>query len=173
MVGAVVWLTSEILFFGTLFATWFSLRASASGSWPPEGAEVGRALPTIGTVLLVSSSVTVQLATRSLTDGQPAKARALLLGTLGLGAVFLTLQRLEWSEVDFAVDDHAFGTAFFALTGFHGLHVLAGLIALAVMVRRVARLGSASHKAVEVMSLYWHFVDVVWLALYASVYLAG
>ena len=173
VVGTVVWLSSEILFFGTLFGAWFTLRSSAEGPWPPEGVEHELLLPLVGTALLVTSSATVQLAVRRIGDGDGPASRRWLLVTLGLGAVFLVLQRFEWAAAGFGIDDHAYGTAFYALTGFHGLHVFGGLVALAVIARRVAVLGSEAHDAVEVVSLYWHFVDVVWLAVLASVHLAG
>ena len=168
VVGVVVWLTSEVLFFGALFGAWFSLRSANAGVWPPEGAEVERLLPTIGTVLLLSSSATVQLAARAARP-DPDLARRWLMATVALGTVFLGLQAREWATLPFSVDDHAYGTAFFALTGFHGLHVLGGLAAMSVL----ARHRPAHHDAVEVVSLYWHFVDGVWLVLFASVYLAG
>lgn len=168
VVGVVVWLTSEVLFFGALFGAWFSLRSANPGRWPPEGADLERLLPAIGTVLLVASSGTVQLAVRASRRDARA-ARDWLLATVALGAVFLALQAQEWASLPFSVDDHAYGTAFFALTGFHGLHVLLGVLAMVVFVRT----GPPSHDAVEVVSLYWHFVDLVWLALFATVYLAG
>lgn len=171
-VGAVVWITSELLFFGTLFGAWFSLRSSNAGSWPPEGIEVERGLPIVGTVLLLASSATMHAATRRIAAGRSAAARGWILATLGLGAVFLLLLAREWSTLDFGVDDHAYATGFFALTGFHGLHVLGGLLAMVALVHRL-HLGRDAHDAVEVVSYYWHFVDLVWLALFASVYLAA
>jgi len=163
----VVWLTSEVLFFGALFGTWFTLRSANADAWPPDGADVEVVLPAIGTALLLTSSATVQAAVHRTRAG--GSARPWLLATVALGAVFLALQAREWLELPFAVDDHAYGTAFYALTGFHGLHVLGGLVFLTVLARHRPR----SHDPVEVGSLYWHFVDVVWLALFASVYLAG
>ena len=172
LVGTVVWLTSEVLFFGALFGAWFSLRSSNPGSWPPEGIEVERVLPAVGTVLLVASSVTVQRAVHATARGDVTHARRSLTTTMGLGLVFLLLQAREWVQLPFSVDDHAFGSAFYALTGFHGLHVLGGLLAMAAMLSRVGQ-GRAAHAPVEVVSYYWHLVDVVWIALFASVYLSS
>jgi cytochrome c oxidase subunit 3 len=173
VVGAVVWISSELLFFGTLFGTWFSLRSSGAGPWPPEGVEVDVAAPAVGTVLLLTSSATVQLAAQRVAQHRLATARLLLLVTIALGTGFLALLAVEWSHLDFSVDDHAYGTAFYSLTGFHGLHVIGGLLAMGVMIRRVGRLGPVAHDSVEVVSVYWHAVDAVWLALFASVYLAA
>jgi cytochrome c oxidase subunit 3 len=172
LVGAVVWISSEILFFGTLFGSYFTLRATAGGPWPPEGAEVDRAIAALGTGLLVASSATVQVAARAAARSRPRDVNRWLLVTLALGAAFLALQVHEWTVLPFSVDDHAYGTIFYTLTGFHGLHVLAGLVAMGVLVWSSSQ-RTVRHEAIEVMSYYWHFVDVVWLALFATVYLAG
>jgi cytochrome c oxidase subunit 3 len=172
IVGAVVWISSELLFFGTLFGAYFTLRAQSDGPWPPEGAEVPRLAAALGTALLVTSSATVQLAARHAAAHRPAQMRRWLLATFALGAVFIAVQIREWTTLPFAVDDHSFGTIFYTLTGFHGLHVLGGLAALAVLTWRSTE-RPVRHDAIEVMSYYWHFVDVVWLALFSTVYLAG
>jgi cytochrome c oxidase subunit III len=172
LIGAVVWISSELLFFGTLFGSYFTLRAGRDGPWPPEGAEVSRLAAALGTVLLVTSSATVQLASRAAANHRTREVRRWLLTTFGLGAVFLLLQLREWTVLDFSASDHAYGTIFYTLTGFHGLHVLGGLTALLVLTWRTTH-GGLKHDAVEVISYYWHFVDVVWLALFATVYLAG
>src|SRR4051794_21752651 len=111
LVGAVVWITSELLFFGTLFGAWFSLRGSNAGHWPPAGIEVGRVLPALGTVVLVTSSVTMQLAARRAGDGRTGAVRRWLGITLALGAFFLVLLAREWSSLEFSIDDHAYATA--------------------------------------------------------------
>lgn len=172
LVGAVVWISSELLFFGTLFGSYFTLRATSDGPWPPEGAEVDRAIAALGTALLVSSSATMHLASRAATLGRAREVNRWLLTTFGLGAIFLALQVREWTVLPFAASDHSFGTIFYTLTGFHGLHVFAGLVAMLVLVWTSTQ-RAVRHEAIEVMSYYWHFVDVVWLALFATVYLAG
>jgi cytochrome c oxidase subunit 3 len=172
IVGAVVWISSELLFFGTLFGAYFTLRSQSDGPWPPEGAHPSRALAALSTALLVSSSATVQLAARAAAERRAREMRRWLLATFGLGAAFLAILIHEWTTLEFSARDHAYGTIFFTLTGFHGLHVLGGLTALLVIAWR-STVRAVRHDAVEVMSLYWHFVDVVWLALFATVYLAG
>ena len=172
IIGAVVWISSELLFFGSLFGSYFTLRARADGPWPPEGADVEVWAGAIGTVLLLASSMTVHFAATAARAGHADAMRRWLLATTALGAVFLLLLAREWAELSFSVDDHAFGTIFYTLTGFHGLHLLAGLVAMVVLIWRSA-VGVVREGAIEVMSYYWHFVDVVWIALFTSVYLAG
>jgi cytochrome c oxidase subunit 3 len=172
IVGAVVWITSELLFFGTLFGSYFTLRSQADGPWPPEGAEVSRAIAALGTALLVTSSATVQLAARAAAAHRTREVQRWLVVTVVLGAVFLGLQVREWTVLPFSAGDHPYGTIFYTMTGFHGLHVLGGLAAMLVLTWRSTQ-RQVRHDAIEVMSFYWHFVDVVWLALFATVYLAS
>lgn len=172
VIGAVVWISSELLFFGSLFGSYFTLRAHAEGPWPPEGADVEVWAGAIGTVLLLVSSVTVHFAVTAARAGHDDLTRRWLLATIALGAAFLLLLAQEWANLSFSVSDHAYGTMFYTLTGFHGLHLLAGLVAMVVLIWR-STAGAVREGAIEVMSYYWHFVDVVWIALFTSVYLAG
>jgi cytochrome c oxidase subunit 3 len=172
VIGAIVWISSELLFFGSLFGAYFTLRAGSDEPWPPEGAHVERWAGAIGTVLLVTSSVTVHRAAVAARAEQFDVVRRWLGVTTTLGALFLALLMWEWSELTFHVDDHAYGTMFYTLTGFHGLHVFAGLVAMMILIWRSFS-GAVKESAVEVVSYYWHFVDVVWIALFTSVYLAG
>ena len=172
-VGAVVWLSSELMFFGGLFGGYLTLRGSADGPWPPGGAALEVPLALALTAVLLVSSVTVHLGVSALRRGDVARFRAWFVTTAVLGAAFLAGQAYEWSELDFGVDDHAYGTAFFTITGFHGLHLFAGLLAIAVLVgRSLSRnFGADRLPTAEVTSYYWHFVDGIWIAVLVLLYL--
>ena len=174
-VGAVVWLSSELMFFGGLFGAFLTLRGSADGAWPPRGAELDVPLALVLTALLVVSSVTVHLGVSALRRDDVARFRAWFVVTVVLGAAFLVGQAYEWSRLGFGVADHAYGTSFFTITGFHGLHLFAGVLALAVMVVRSLSAGFDRRRlpAAEVTSYYWHFVDGVWIAVLVLLYLVA
>jgi len=171
-VGTVVWLASELMFFSGLFAAYFTLRATAE-EWPPHGVELDAVVSGIFTALLVLSSGTVQLAVRAL-GGDNRRGFRLWLGvTLVLAAAFVVNQGREWAEAGVRIDTHAYGSAFFVMTGFHGLHVVGGMLAMVLLLGRAAdrRFGPGDVPAVEVVSYYWHFVDVVWVGMWATLFL--
>jgi cytochrome c oxidase subunit 3 len=129
-------------------------------------------LPGLNTLFLVSSSVTMQLAVRSVRSGTRSRLLRWLGLTLLLGGIFIMIQGYEFTSNGFGLSDGTFGSTFYILTGFHGAHVLAGLALIAIVANR-ARLGLVSaehHTAIEGTSYYWHFVDVVWLFLFSSLY---
>ena len=171
-VGTVVWLASELMFFSGLFAAYFTLRALSSEEWPPHGVELEPVVAGGFTVALVASSGTIQLGVRALAQGDRRRFRLWVVLTLVLAAVFLSNQTREYAEASFSVSSHAYGSAFYLTTGFHGLHVLGGMLAMVVLVGRAANpsFGADETPAVEVVSYYWHFVDVVWIALFATIY---
>lgn len=172
LLGMILFVTSEVMFFGGLFALFLTLRSSAA-EWPPAGAEHELVLPLLGTVILLGSSVTVHTAHAALESGRTRPASARLLGTAGLGLVFLLIQAVEYAGAGFALGDHAYATAFFTLTGFHGLHVALGVAMLLVAALQIRR-GSATPERtgqVEATALYWHFVDAIWLLVLVIVYL--
>jgi cytochrome c oxidase subunit 3 len=172
-VGTIVWLASELMFFSGLFAAYFTLRATARGPWPPEGVELQAGLAGLFTLILLASSGTIQLAVRALEADDRGRFRRWLVATVVLAVLFLANQGREWSEATFAVDSHAFGSAFFVMTGFHGLHVAGGVAAMLVLLGRARspRFGAADTPAVEVVSFYWHFVDAVWVVLFTTLFL--
>ena len=172
-VGTVVWLGSELMFFSGLFAAYFTLRAATRGPWPPDGVELDVPVSGLFTLLLVLSSGTMQLGVRAIEDGRVAHFRRWVLVTIVLGGAFIANQAREWATLDFNADSHAFGSAFYVMTGFHGLHVLAGLFVMVVLLVRATdrRFDSRDTPSVEVVSYYWHFVDVVWVALWATLFL--
>jgi cytochrome c oxidase subunit 3 len=163
---------SEVMLFGALFAAYFVIRGESPG-WPPGHLERPElVLPGFNTVVLVSSSVTMQLAVRAARVGDRSRIVRWLGLTLLLGVIFIAIQGFEFATNGFGLDSGTFGSTFYILTGFHGAHVLAGAALIAVVANR-ARLGLVSaehHTAVEAISYYWHFVDVVWIILFSTLY---
>jgi len=164
---------SEVMLFGALFAAYFVIRGESPG-WPPPGhlERPELVLPGLNTLLLVTSSVTMQLAVRAARAGNRSRILRWLGLTLLLGGIFIVIQAYEFSTNGFGLDAGTFGSTFYILTGFHGAHVLAGAILIAIVANRT-RLGLFSaehHTSLEGTSYYWHFVDVVWIFLFSSLY---
>jgi cytochrome c oxidase subunit 3 len=175
LLGVKLGIASEVMLFSALFAAYFVIR-SDSGAWPPENFGLERPeilLPGFNTLLLVSSSVTMQLGVRAAARGDRGRLLRWLVATVGLGVVFLGIQAYEYANNGFGLGDGVFGSTFYTLTGFHGAHVLVGLLFIAIVANRARRglVTADRHTAVEAASYYWHFVDVVWLFLFSSVYL--
>ena len=182
MLGFILFLASEVMFFGGLFAAYFIARAD-SAVWPPvlsaeqEAAgvhlELEFALPFISTILLVLSSVTIQFGVWAIQKGDRSALIRWLIISIVLGLTFLTAQMYDYSQLHFSAGDTIYGTTFYTLTGFHGAHVAGGIIfMMVILVRSMAGQFSASrHEAVEACSFYWHFVDVVWIALFTTLYI--
>ena len=171
-VGVIVWLASELMFFSGLFAAYFSLRASTA-DWPPEGVELDVPRTAVATVVLVASSLTLHLGVKRADHGHRRAANGWTIATLVLGALFVANQAAEWAVLDFSAGDHAYGSIFYLATGFHGLHVIGGLVLMAAVAG--VTLGRSSQAplapVMEVTGYYWHFVDVVWVGVFATVYL--
>ncbi len=165
---------SEIMLFGALFAAYFVIRGGSPGWPPPDGVERPELiLPGLNTLLLVSSSVTMQRGVGAARAGDRARILRWLGVTLLLGGVFILIQGYEFATNGFGLSSGVFGSTFYILTGFHGAHVLAGGAFIAIVANR-ARLGLVSadhHTAVEATGYYWHFVDVVWIFLFSTLYL--
>lgn len=172
-VGTVVWLASELMFFSGLFAAYFTLRTTTAGEWPPPGVELDVARSGFFTLLLVLSSGTMQLAVRAVARGRLPAFRAWLAVTLVIAGAFVANQALEWSTLGFSISSHPYGSSFYVMTGFHGMHVIAGMLAMVLLLIRAGsgRFGAEDTPAVEMVSYYWHFVDVVWVGLWATLYL--
>ncbi|HWH36027.1 MAG TPA: cytochrome c oxidase subunit 3 [Acidimicrobiales bacterium] len=172
-VGTVVWLASELMFFSGLFAAWFLLRSVAEpGAWPPAGVELEPLRTGLATVVLVASSLSMHAATRAAEHGDARSARRWVVVTIVAGGAFLANQGLEYAGFEFTLTSHAYGSIFYLMTGFHGLHVLGGLGLMAA----IAGVGSGRTKAslaegLTVTEYYWHFVDVVWIAMFLTVYI--
>lgn len=172
VMGMVLFITSEVMFFGGLFAAYFSLRADQA-QWPPHGTPTpGLLLPLVFTGCLVASSFTQHRAAGTVgADG----ARRWLGVTIGLGTIFILGQAFEWRALmseGLGISTNAYGTTFFTLTGAHGVHVLGGL---GMLVATRSRLRSIPDRRgmLEAATYYWHFVDLVWLVLFTALYLSA
>lgn len=171
--GMVLFLVSEGFLFGALFIIYYYLRAYSLPNWPPAGVELHLLIPTVNTFVLLASSLTFFLAIRSIRQGSPSALAGWLAGTAVLGVLFVGLKLYEWTSNTFGPWNHAYGSIYYTLTGFHAVHVLAGVgIVLALLVRALrGRFSATRHLAVEVGGLYWHFVDGVWLVVYSTIFL--
>ena len=168
--GTVVWLSSEAMFFAGLFAAWFFLRARTD-VWPPEGIELDVPRTLVATVVLVASSFTMHAAHKAAERHEEDAAARWVFLTALMAVVFLGNQALEWAELDFEVSSHAYGSLFYVLTGFHGLHVLGGVVLMLTVVGATSgRSRMHLDEPLLVTSYYWHFVDVVWVAMFLVVY---
>lgn len=184
MLGLVLFIASEVMFFGGLFAAYFIARAD-SPSWPPEeiltADQIARGvtlelewlLPAIGTALLVLSSVTIQLSVFQIQRGHRTAMIWLLFISIVLGLVFLTIQMYDYTQLPFSSGDTIYGTTFYTLTGFHGAHVFGGVLFMCVILARAlsGQMDAEHHEGLEAASFYWHFVDVVWIALFTTLYI--
>ncbi len=182
ILGMILFITSEIMFFAGLFAAYFTIRGRTS-PWPPLNPEHNEPfhlsiLPLVGpaTVLLILSSVTCQLAVWAIRRNDRTGFIRNIGVTVLLGVVFLFMQAIDYGLLyseGVRLDSGVFGTTYYTLTGFHGAHVFAGVVMLAVVLYRglAGQFSARHHDAVEATSLYWHFVDVVWIALFATLYI--
>jgi cytochrome c oxidase subunit 3 len=169
-VGVVVWLASELMFFAGLFAAYFTLR-SVNDVWPPDGVELATARTAAATVVLVASSGAVHMAVVAARRDDRRRASLWLGVTAVMGLVFLSNQALEYAEAPFRLDDHAYGSIFYLMTGFHGAHVVGGLILMGAIATAIAgRSKAPTFQTVEVCAYYWHFVDVVWVVMFLTIY---
>jgi cytochrome c oxidase subunit III len=175
-VGTIVWLGSELMFFAALFAIYFTLR-SVTDPWPPDDVHFNLPFSAFNTTVLVLSSVTCQLGVFAAERGDVAKLRSWFIITYVMGAFFIAGQVYEYAQLvseGMTITSSPYGSTFFIATGFHGLHVTGGLIAFLLVLGRTFLAPRFTHnQAVSaiVVSYYWHFVDVVWIALYGTIYL--
>jgi len=170
-VGVVVWLSSELMFFAGLFAAYFTLRAS-SDVWPSLGVDLAVVRTGLATLVLIASSGTMHLAVQRAERGDRAGAVRWVVVTAGLGLVFIANQAYEYATATFHIDSDAYGSIFYLLTGFHGIHVIGGIIFMLVVAAVVGGDSSSAPAGsiTTVCGYYWHFVDVIWIAVYLTVY---
>src|SRR3954454_9849370 len=175
-VGTIVWLSSELMFFAALFAMYFSIRAANPSLWREHTPHlnVWYALPF--TLILVLSSVTCQIGVFAAERGDVYALRRWFVLTFFMGLVFVLGQANEfhnqWKEGN-SLHSDGYGSVFYLTEGFHGLHVIGGLVAFLIVLGRslVGRYTPEKATSAIVVSYYWHFVDVVWIGLYATIYL--
>lgn len=174
--GMLLFIASEAMLFGSFFAAYFFVRVvndNAPESWPPEPYHFPVFVALINTLILVTSSFTIHWATTSIRRGNRRGLQAGLVGTIALGLAFLCTQALEYAHIGFNTGDGAFASAFFGLTGLHGAHVFVGLTILIISAVRAFRghFSPTHFHGVELPAIYWHFVDVMWIVVYVTVYL--
>lgn len=170
-----LFLASDAMGFAALLLAYALIRLR-SADWPDPGAVLDVPLTAVNTGILVASSLTMRRAERACAEGDARGLGRFLIVTLAAGAVFLGIQTYEWTHLlaqGLAARSANFYAAFYATTGFHGLHVLAGVLYLGYIFAgvRAGRFGPERPMAVEAAAMYWHFVDVVWLVVFAAVYL--
>lgn len=176
-IGTIVWLSSELMFFAALFAMYFTLRAVNPDVWKIETELLNIPFSGANTTILVLSSVTAQLGVFAAERGDKSRLRLWFIITFLMGAFFVGGQAYEYAELihkGLTISSSPFGSVFYITTGFHALHVTGGLIAfLFVLSRSYVRPKMTQGLATSavVTSYYWHFVDVVWIALFATIYL--
>ena len=181
ILGMILFITSEVMFFSGLFAAYFTVRANAP-QWPPAALEFDhnplQIFPLVGpaTVLLIISSFTCQFAVWAVRRDDRTAFLRFIGVTVVLGVIFLVMQAIDYGLLyseGMTLDAGAFGTTYYTLTGFHGAHVFGGVVMLAVVLYRgmAGQFSSRHHDAVEATSLYWHFVDVVWIVLFSTIYI--
>jgi cytochrome c oxidase subunit 3 len=171
VVGIVIFLGSELMFFAALFGMYFTLRGQAP-QWPPAGIDLEFLKPFVFTCVLVGSSFTMQMALISVRRGNRPAMRRWIWLTFAMGWTFLAGQFWDYVSFTFNIGTNAYGSAFYTMTGFHALHVFAGLLAMLVVLGRAAAgaVTEEDHAGLEVVAYYWHFVDVVWIALFATLF---
>jgi cytochrome c oxidase subunit 3 len=176
LLGMVLFIASEVMFFGGLFGAYFTIRSAAT-QWPPEGTpHLETWYAAVLTAILVSSSVTMQFGVWAIRRNEQRRLLLWLVASLLLGLAFLAGQANEYRTLigeGMTLSSGVFGSTFFTLTGFHGAHVAGGAAFILIVLLR-ARSGQFTaryHDTVEMASYYWHFVDVVWLGLFSTIYL--
>ena len=170
--GMLLLIATEGSLFGYLLFSYFYLGALAHGPWPPDGPpDLHLVVP--NTLVLLLSSGTMAWAESGIRRGRVGRLRAGLGLTLLLGAAFLYVQGVEYRAKQFGPTANAYASVFYTVTGFHGAHVAVGLIMIAVIGLRavLGHFGPKHHEAVTNVTWYWHFVDLVWLAVFTSLYL--
>ena len=187
-VGTIVWLSSELMFFAALFAAYFTIRAVSPDLWHLNTEKLNVPFATVNTTILVLSSVTCQLGVFAAERGQVGRAGSVLnvkgwglrewfVLTYIMGAIFIGGQATEYAALvheGVTLPSSAYGSMFYLTTGFHGIHVTGGLIAFLFVLGRTFMARKFTHEqavSAIVVSYYWHFVDVVWIGLFATIYL--
>lgn len=187
-VGTIVWLSSELMFFAALFAAYFTIRNISPELWADETVKLNVPFATANTTILVLSSVACQFGVFAAERGRAGRTGTILqvkqwgmrewfVLTYFMGAVFIGGQATEYAELvieNVTIPSSPYGSLFYLATGFHGLHVIGGLLAFLLVIGRTFAARKFTHEqAISsiVVSYYWHFVDIVWIALFATVYL--
>lgn len=180
-IGVIVFIITEVLFFVSFFWAFFHSSLSPTieigAVWPPQGIDVFNAweVPFLNTVILLTSGATVTWAHHAMIHGNRTQTLAGLILTILLAVTFTGFQAYEYLEASFAISDGIYGSTFYMATGFHGFHVIVGTILLTICLAREYRyhFTTTHHFGFEASAWYWHFVDVVWLFLFTTIYWWG
>lgn len=174
--GMWVFLGSEVMFFTALIGSYIILRVAHPVPWAEPGEVLNVPITAVNTFLLICSSVTMVKAFASVQQGRQAGLVRWLIATVLIGATFVGVQIYEYAELvakGFVPSEGVFGSTFYTMTGFHGFHVTIGVLCLMFVTWRAFRghYTAQDHRGVEVVGLYWHFVDLIWIILFTIVYL--
>ena len=171
--GMMLFIISEIMIFGAFFTAYFFIRVVNGADWPAEGQELPKLIAGVNTAILVSSSFTLHYAQESIRKDNRLGLQLGMVATFLLGLTFLFIQINEYVHIGFAPQDHAQGTIFYGLTGLHGAHVSIGLVLLSFVTIRTFRghYSADAYRGMEVPGIYWHFVDVMWIVVYSTIYI--
>jgi cytochrome c oxidase subunit III len=175
-VGTIVWLSSELMFFAALFAMYFTVRSAHPTDWPMHPTELNLPYATVFTLILVASSFTCQWGVFAAERGDVYALRRWFFISAVMGLAFVLGQGNEYRHLvteGTTISSSGYGSVFFLTTGFHGLHVIGGLLAFVFVLIRstMGRFTPAQATSAIVVSYYWHFVDVVWIGLFGTIYL--
>ncbi len=173
VLGLIIFLASEALMFGGMFATYL-IFMSSSDVWPPEGTEVELLLPAINTAILISSSFVIHKGDTAIKKNNVSGMRLWYLATAVMGVIFLGGQVYEYLSLGYGLTTNVFANCFYLTTGFHGLHVTIGVLLILGVLWRSRRQGHYSatkHVGIEMAEIYWHFVDVIWVVLFTLLYI--
>src|SRR5947209_10407463 len=170
--GMLLFIISEVMIFGAFFTAYFFIRVVTHNPWPAHGTKLPEAVAGVNTATLLSSSLTIHWALTGIKNGNRFALKAGMLSTSLLGVTFLTVQINEYIHIGFAPHDSAQATVFYSLAGLHGAHVFIGLCLLLMVTIRSFRghYTAESHQGMEVPGIYWHFVDIMWVIVYTTVY---
>lgn len=175
-VGVIVWLASELMFFAGLFGIYFTARAVHDGPWPPAETHLDMWYDLVFTVILILSSFTCQFGVWAAERGDVFGLRRWYIISFLMGLTFVLGQSFEFytmASEGTTLSSSAYGTVFYMTTGFHGLHVIGGLVAFILLIARtkMSKFTPAQATSAIVVSYYWHFVDVIWIALFATIFI--
>jgi cytochrome c oxidase subunit 3 len=171
--GMLLFIISEIMIFGAFFTAYFFIRGVGKAPWPAPGESLPKVVAAFNTAILLSSSGTIHYALESIKAGNRRGLKVGMVSTFLLGLTFLFIQVNEYIHIGFSPQDNAQGSIFYGLTGLHGAHVTIGLILLGMVTVRTFRghYSADAHRGMEVPGIYWHFVDVMWVIVFTTVYI--
>ena len=171
--GMLLFIISEIMVFGAFFTAYFFIRVVGGAHWPADGTTLPKVVAGFNTAILISSSGTIHYAQESIRKNNRLGLKLGMIGDLPARATFLFIQINEYAHIGFAPQDHAQGSIFYGLTGLHGAHVTIGLMLLSFITIRSFRghYSADGYRGMEIPGIYWHFVDIMWIVVYFTVYI--